>query len=1163
MIKNLLRKIISIALFSVCILLIISCRVEDDTEFKTTYPVASKIGYSSTDLGTVERQHPTVSDEGIFSTATTPRSFPVYGTTSQLSVEEKRLLLEENANLVGNKLSNVSGTYDCMDATGALYSNKVSLSRHLYKHRASEGMYLGNLSDDEPAVIKKVSYQPTRTNGNHITGLYAPAGEVISFTMSIEDMESSGGIQVFIGQALSNGKANNIWLERDFNRMPIIVNALNITKDTYTLKQNQDGTVTGYMGSFLGGPIYIKPLCAGSSFSVTISGGVNYSHFILGYTTEEEFLKNKESSAPYFDLEVWDRGVRHSGPSSQAKDFDYQDLYRAAILWENAMRISSQVPSSSSSGSGIDFIYDCFVAAGAAVAFPAQSTSVNCPISWLYSALDYETIVTQGCWGNLHEMNHHFQSQWGMSNGGEVTNNVVTLIFYSLYTKISSQRDITKVNEGMGGWNRYTSATWSLNQLLSGNRENDLSCYSTILHSFGQNTLIAAAQKKLGSQTDQWFKSLMMSTGYDMTYYFKDICKVDVSQEMLDWAKKQNYPMFVPVALPYQVGLRRNINEEEQSFTSMQPYEIEEKQDFTIDLDKDLVLPDGFTYQVKSISSPQYGQLASINQNKYTYQPDAEHKNSGTFDIVLSIKKEDQAFEVEDIVIQLEFKQKAHQPNILDRVTYQYTEETIPESIDTAIENQFITAEQKNIEDNVYASGQNGNAQVWFPQNNTITELCGKLYLNRNGKYRISLRGREYCSLYLSFDNGSTYDKSVQIDKNENIGSHAAAIENHKYVDFEGEKEQWVYFKIYVMNKNNNNLSFVDLGFGKFNGENVNVAIVNNAYRPSYEKEELFIVEPQYDKVYLDTYTTSYDRGTLVSSKYEAWDNNYKIDNLFDEDTTNFIHSNKTSISSENPFEVNVDLGKETTVNTITIFGEPSRKYNPKSFTLYGGLTMDHLSTLLTVDNAPVQNDKTMLSFETTNIRYYKLVVTDTYADTPKYIAFREIELSLTYDGLQRITPDHNAITYIGDWQKKQGGTYGHAYQAGQEASLQFGFYGTQFAIYSKQNQGIVDIMLDGTAIETIDLSTLENDVTYLSSVLTDTYHTVELVTKDGEFEFDSISLKLSKPFGSEQPSGIQNIEVDDDGSVMSKLILVGAIVLSAGLVILVSVLVLKTKKEN
>lgn len=105
-------------------------------------------------------------------------------------------------------------------------------------------MYYGDVSDDEPAVSKKITYV-TRTYGNHITGLYAPAGEIIKIKMTVADFKSSGGVKVIIGQALSNDKANNIWAAREFNRMPVAVNAMNITEDTYTLERDGAGKPNG------------------------------------------------------------------------------------------------------------------------------------------------------------------------------------------------------------------------------------------------------------------------------------------------------------------------------------------------------------------------------------------------------------------------------------------------------------------------------------------------------------------------------------------------------------------------------------------------------------------------------------------------------------------------------------------------------------------------------------------------------------------------------------------------------------------------------------------------------------------------------------------------------------------------------------------------------
>ena len=147
-------------------------------------------------------------------------------------------------------------------------------------------MYGGNVADNEEAIVKRVTMNP-RGYGYSVTGVYAPAGEVLKVEMSEEDMNATNGVRIHIGQALFNGKANNIWAAKNINRMPVILNTFVIDKNTATLK---DGVYTAYIGSFLGGPVYV--VNESVTFSVTVSGGVRYSHFILGHTTPEEFAEN-------------------------------------------------------------------------------------------------------------------------------------------------------------------------------------------------------------------------------------------------------------------------------------------------------------------------------------------------------------------------------------------------------------------------------------------------------------------------------------------------------------------------------------------------------------------------------------------------------------------------------------------------------------------------------------------------------------------------------------------------------------------------------------------------------------------------------------------------------------------------------------------------------
>ncbi len=644
-----------------------------------SYVGAGVVGYSAEVLGTVQRKAVTVSNEGL-------SEYPKYGTNlnSVLGGDDEQkakrsALVAESAYLAASTTAN-GGTsphpYNMMDAQGGLYYIDEELNktpsvdykgdrRHLYKHTASDGMYLGNVSDDEPRIIKRVTMRPRGYDGYGVTGVYAPAGEVIRIQLSEKDMNATGGITIHIGQALYNGQANNIWVEKNqMPRMPVILNTMVVNKNTATLS---GGVYTAYVGSFFGGPIYIRN--TNVSFTVTVTGGVNYSHFILGYTTKEEFEANANSSAPYFDLEVWDRGILHSGPKTYALGKSYDDIYKAATLWEKVASVTT-----TGSNQGIVMIYDPFVAAGAAVAFPGRR-SVNCPLGWMSASLDYDETVTSGCWGNFHEYHHNFQG-YGVGNGGEVTNNGMTLVSYALFTKISAARGIGDHGaQGLDSWNRYTSATWALDQTLKiaradespDNGDQGLALYATLLHNFGADAFIKAKVTQTGGQNYTAYMNAWQNvTHNNMLYYFKDILK---GTEIDESAVNAEYPMFVPVSCVYQTGRSYMYDGAKKYFRTMRPYVIPLDKPFDIDLSKyavqdgeyaggSIVIPDGFSYRLKSVTRPKSGEIEVLdNGGTIRYIPDANGSADGSGQIVitLGITRNDGAFKVDDVDLVLEF----------------------------------------------------------------------------------------------------------------------------------------------------------------------------------------------------------------------------------------------------------------------------------------------------------------------------------------------------------------------------------------------------------------------------------------------------------------------------------------------------------------------------
>lgn len=995
-----------------------------DYEYRTT----AVAGYNATILGNVKRNIPTETDtllgkESEFdnSDPKAPNDFvkdakyyPKYGYTPQGmgdSTIRKQLVNEAWKLCSINTRIGSDGyprnTYNKMKKDGTLWmvdsagNETPGKPSKLFKHVSAEGMYFGDVSPDEKAVIKEMTFNP-RSFHSHgmysVTGLYAPAGEVLKVQLSEKDMDATGGITIHIGQALYNSKANNIWVAKgQMQRFPVILNTMVVNKNTATL---ENGVWTAYVGSFLGGPVYVRN--AGATFTTTISGGVTYSHFILGHTTPEEFEANKDSSAPYFDLEVWDNGVLHSGPKIYAQNFSYDDLFKVAVLWDQITSVTT-----TGNNQNIVFIYDPFVAAGAAVAFPSQQ-AVNCPASWMANSLNYETLIKSGGWGNLHEYHHNFQG-YGVGNGGEVTNNALTLVSYALFTKISASRQIGNYGAaGLGGWNNYTSATWALNDILKltkgqnpSNGAQGLALYATLLHNFGADAFIQVRKLGGGQSYQNYFKKWEQITHNNMTYYFTEILKANnynanLTDEWLKANSNPDYPMFVPVASVYQTGRSYSYDEQNQYINTMQPYVIPYGQKFTIDLSKytlnedgayksgSIVLPDGFSYKIKNVSQPENGTITKQSDYIYTLTPN-NYAVTGQILVTIELTKNDNEFKVQDFDLILEFEQ-SHEltGRMLERTTYEFDNNHEYNAV-SAFENNYKGYTNKIEGDNKNPT-QNSNTDIWLStdelnnalKHNSIMEVKGKFYITETAKYRFAIRGRHDVALFLSFDEGLTYklgEKEYAHYVTKGNGTAFPLVEG-TYVDTTEKllANTWVYFKAVMIVDNSNRASFIGVGTGKIPdplpqtdsegnpilgddgnplpdipaGDSRNPITVSyaSAYRLSYQfAENRFKPDYFYTKVYYQSYS---DNEIIITTKqtvindygYVPFNNNFEIGNICDGDLNTNINTKAITISEENPFQLEFKFDAPITANKFRI--HYSKNHNqafigsrPKNYKLY------------------------------------------------------------------------------------------------------------------------------------------------------------------------------------------------------------------------------------
>ena len=898
-----------------------------------------KIGQSFKLLGTVTRQHPEERNEG-------SPAYPTYGTSiPNITDEQKDALLAESSYLRSS-----STTYDSMDKDGNLYLNGEKLNRKLYKHTTASYNYYGSPDPNELALIKEITTE-ARPGGNHLTGLYAPAGEVITVEMTEEDLKNTGGVKIEIGQYSQNNQLNNIWKDRnDFSRMPEMGNEM-LANET-----------TSYVGSFLGGPIYITPnkQC---TFTVKISGALEYCHFIYGLTTEEEFNRLKEKSAPYFDLEVWDKCVRHSGPKAYA-NLDYDNLNKISAFWLSVSNISRQIPMGSSANLGIDFLYDPFVAAGAAVAFVGRNWC-NLPPDWMNGALDYEGFMTNGNWGPIHEYNHHFQ-RYGFVPGDEVTNNALSLLSYINYTQISANRP------NLDGWNKYlnpaTSFKETLEQNTKGESTSSLNTYADIIHTFGVDTFIKAAKNGKGQGgADTWYKALSDATGYNMNYYFS-LLNQTVSDEV-----SQSYNTlkpFIPVTLNEQTGKVINGNE----IVTVLPYPIDLDKDYTIDLDTSLTMPQGFTYTIKNITKPSNGTLRR-NGNILTYTP-LGMKTSGKIKLTIELKNESLNLKSEETII---FELKPQYQGI-NKITYTYSGN---------IYNSIDEAEKANFKDYTNISTEIVNKH--FINGISYNQICiyhGKIYMPKTGDYTISVRtsNRSNTRLRLGL-NTKEYSKTISSPRNAPINL------NDTNVTFTVTKGDYIYFEVIIQ-------SYHPDGFAElFGGYDNNLKSISTGYLLNDDATKASIRENS------DNYPRSYNglskvipntnaRVISYTESFASWDETTKIENIVDGDISTSYHSIRNKYITTEPFEFTVDLGNAYTVNTLMITGyNGNSRQNPTAFKLYGGTNTDNMTLLGEYSDITYSGRNAAVSFKETYLRYYKIVITDTYEH--RYVAMSELQMAI------------------------------------------------------------------------------------------------------------------------------------------------------------------------
>ncbi len=502
---------------------------------------------------------------------TSPLDYPKYNKYSSNNKNNDNLqgVLEES-----RKICNYNNTYyDTITDDKKLLLNGVEVGT-FYKHDAAIDNYGGNVSDSEPRLKVKLQINP-REYGNVITGLYAPAGELIKITIP-ENMVNKG-ITITVG-AIHQRNHDYYYLIDQINtknagkyRMPQLYNQFPALTNTTT-----------NVGNMLGGPIYISG--GDEPFEVIVEGAVLYNHFIYGTTTKEQYEQTLTSTAPYFDFEAefdyyGNLGIRSSLPLIyKDNNLTYDDLNKSGEFWSYAFSVTSAFPDSGKN-TVKNILCDAYVSTGMAFAIRG-SDLVIAPLSYGNYVFDYDTLINYGNWLIFHELHHLFQGTntfWGANTWGEATNNSLNALVFSMVTDISGTRTETyRGGASSENWSWVTSGYYCLKELYrtrpetnaSNNNSTMVATYSTLVHSFGADIYakIANYSHSLNYSNENFYKAVCEVTGYNMEYFLNEEMMFGISEETLE--KYRSLPLYVPVFNVYGSGQILNMyNQETKTYT--------------------------------------------------------------------------------------------------------------------------------------------------------------------------------------------------------------------------------------------------------------------------------------------------------------------------------------------------------------------------------------------------------------------------------------------------------------------------------------------------------------------------------------------------------------------------------------------------------------------
>jgi MYXO-CTERM domain-containing protein len=397
------------------------------------------------------------------------------------------------------------------------------------KHRTADDVY-GAIADEAPRVTKTVTLDPSITRWHH-TGIYAPAGEVLTITVPPEAVDQGFVIRV-------SGHVDNISGRGSWDRMPDVNRTFAVDAESLQV------------GSAFGGTIYFDVGTAhqlASPFAITLAGGVEQPTFVLGQTTAAEWAVLRDLPGP--QAELWSERCAISLPSAWIRTVD--DMEGVMSFWNSVVMHQDTVAQHGYLRTTPERInIDVQISVGLLHAgYPTQGptwASENLP--------DLAALQASGSWGWFHELGHEAQRRpdksWSWDNPYTFDGSVeATVNIFSTYAY--DQLGIPS----RGGWSwtgsRVDVMQRAVDELEAGGTYADLGvgvklamflqlrdtwgwdAFQTVFTEYNDEDP-AFLPDTTQEERDQWLTRFSEAVGHDMTLFMRDQWLIEITPSVAD-----------------------------------------------------------------------------------------------------------------------------------------------------------------------------------------------------------------------------------------------------------------------------------------------------------------------------------------------------------------------------------------------------------------------------------------------------------------------------------------------------------------------------------------------------------------------------------------------------------------------------------------------------